>query len=918
MNKNKFKQHFIIIFLILFISINIYIIQSNNISSDIDKNNREALPINLKSSLYNYTTTEVVSSESTEASLWPSIAIDSLGNIHVVWADKTNYTGCSEISDDFDIFYKQWNNSLKDWTNTEVVSTESTSDSLYPSIAIDSLNNIHIAWNDNTNYTGCKSVGEDYDIFYKVWNSTIKNWTNTEVVSSESTNSSEIPSIAIDSLNNIHIAWEDKTNYTGCKSVGEDYDIFYKQWNSTIKDWTNTEVVSTESTDYSTCPSIAIDSLGNIHVAWYDQTNYSACKSAGEDYDIFYKQWNNTIKDWTNTEVVSTESYKNSYNPSITTNVLGNVHITWEDITPLNSSGDESDIFYKQWNNTIKDWTITEVVSTESTDYSTCPSIAIDSLGNIHIAWYDQTNYSACKSAGENYDIFYKQWNNTIKDWTLTDIISTESDAESSWPKIAIDGSNNVHVVWNDRTDYNGCKNSVSDFYDIFYKCRITHNIPSVNYPTDIETTKFGTETIDWIITDDVGAGMYRVFINDIILERDWTPWDNNTIIHMPINRNSPGTFYYTIEYYDTFKVYGINDTVTVVIEDGNPIINHPIDHKIEKGQSLVIEWIITDDFGDGFYRIFLNDISSGWDTWESDATIQYSLKTSVIGVFNITIQYQTSTGQIGYDTVMVEITPSGIQIFFDFLPYLIVIISSILVIASSVIILKRRKHKQIVMWKEKTKIFSDILNIDLILIIHKETGSAIVSHNFSEQTMDGDLIGGFLQAMTSFKYEIKKFDTTQTSKGSTLLDYEHYKILIKDGEFIRVAIILNSDPSNLLENAFYGFIEEFETRFNTELKQFHGKITTFQNSIDLINKYFNISLIYPHCTSKKASLKELNSFQEYIIKMAKNLESKTGMFHMSQLINYIIADKPNELKEKIIANIIDLRQLGFLELANP
>ena len=73
--------------------------------------------------------------------------------------------------------------------------------------------------------------------------------------------------------------------------------------------WTPTEVVSTESTDNSNIPSLAVDSEGNIHIAWLDHTDYAG---SGADYDIFYKRWEVSNSSWTTTEVVSTESNRSS------------------------------------------------------------------------------------------------------------------------------------------------------------------------------------------------------------------------------------------------------------------------------------------------------------------------------------------------------------------------------------------------------------------------------------------------------------------------------------------------------------------------------------------------------------------------------------------------------------------------------
>jgi len=271
-------------------------------------------------------------------------------------------------------------------TTTEVVSTESTGGSGNPTIAVDGVGNAHVAWRDSTSYGGS---GGDTDIFYKRWNATSSTWTTTEVVSTESTDSSYDPTIAVDGTGNVHVAWEDHSNYDGS---GWDPDIFYKRWNATSSTWTTTEVTST---DDSWDPKIAADGAGNVHVAWKDED------------DIVYKRWNATSSTWTTTEVVSTESTGDIYSPlTIAVDGSGNVYIAWRDYSNYDGSGTDSDIFYKRWNAPSSTWTTTEVVSTESTDSSYDPTIAVDGAGNVHVAWEDYTNYSG---SGTDPDIFYKR-----------------------------------------------------------------------------------------------------------------------------------------------------------------------------------------------------------------------------------------------------------------------------------------------------------------------------------------------------------------------------------------------------------------------------------------------------------------------------------------------------------------------------
>jgi hypothetical protein len=452
MKRNKFKLALLISLTIFFGGFTaIYLYNNNNLLKDSVVDDLESFSEELKISVWNWTSTEVVSTESTGYSYEPTIATDGSGNAHVTWEDDTDYGGSGT---DRDIFYKRWSATTAAWTTTEVVSTESTAGSFRPTIATDGSGNVHIAWYDDTDYSGS---GADVDIFYKRRNATTAAWTTTEVVSTESTADSYYPTIATDGSGNAHIAWQDYTDYGGS---GSDADVFYKRWNATTAAWTTTEVVSTESTAGSYEPTIATDGSGNAHVAWYDYTDYGG---SGADPDIFYKRWSATTAAWTTTEVVSTESTGNSYRPTIATDGSGNAHVAWEDGTDYGGSGTDRDIFYKRRNATTAAWTTTEVVSTESTGNSYRPTIATDGSGNAHIAWDDGTDYGG---SGTDMDIFYKRWNATTAAWTTTEVVSTESTAGSFSPTIATDGSGNAHIAWEDGTDYGG---SGTD-YDIFYK----------------------------------------------------------------------------------------------------------------------------------------------------------------------------------------------------------------------------------------------------------------------------------------------------------------------------------------------------------------------------------------------------------------------------------------------------------------
>jgi hypothetical protein len=405
-----------------------------------------------------WTDTEVVSTESTSDSQYITLFVDSYGTVHAAWEDKTNYNGCGS---DYDIFYK-YKTFDGTWSTPEVVSTESTQWSEKPSLVVDSSGIVHIAWQDSTNYNGC---GSDYDIFYKYKDSN-GDWSMTEVVSTESTMGSQYPSLFVDTQGKIHVAWEDQTNYNGC---GSDWDIFYKN-KPTNEAWSITEVVSTESTSPSRSASLFMDAQGTIHVAWKDLTDYNGC---GSDWDIFYKN-KPTNEAWSITEVVSTESQQTSGDPCLFVDLMGILHLTWTE-----GEGSVGVILYTH-KSLEKSWITTEVVSTESTSRSGYSSLFVDTQGSIHVAWADLTDYNGC---GSDFDIFYKS-KALNEDWpTSTEIVSTESTMHSFYPSLFVDSMGVIHIAWNDQTDYNNCGSD----RDIFYKqktiIRQYPTTPKINGP---------------------------------------------------------------------------------------------------------------------------------------------------------------------------------------------------------------------------------------------------------------------------------------------------------------------------------------------------------------------------------------------------------------------------------------------------
>jgi hypothetical protein len=146
----------------------------------------------------------------------PAMAIDSSGDLHVVWAEDIT-------PPNYEIYYKKGTDGGATWTTSQRLSVTPGGSQEEPAIAIDSSGNLYVVWYDST--------PGNLEIYYKKSADGGTTWTAdqrltwTPCVSWSGPMGSGWPDFAIDSSGNLHIVWLDKPP----QQCNSEFEIYYKK-----------------------------------------------------------------------------------------------------------------------------------------------------------------------------------------------------------------------------------------------------------------------------------------------------------------------------------------------------------------------------------------------------------------------------------------------------------------------------------------------------------------------------------------------------------------------------------------------------------------------------------------------------------------------------------------------------------------
>jgi hypothetical protein len=281
----------------------------------------------------------------------PAIAINGTDTIYVTWQSK-------DSNGFWDIYVSALPFGSSTWANPLKVNSNdppyNESNQTSPSIAIDGTDQLYIAWEDDTKGDSDKDI----------WAIRDDNWVPVPIETA-ATNQTE-PFVSIDlSDNTAYIFWTDARNATT--------DIYAAKFTSS---WSTSPLVETNSNQRS---PVGATATGDIHLLWVDDYN-------GYD-DIFYgKDGSNLPIDDGTSIVDEPETFQSSPSMSIATHNT-KVFACWQDSRNVSGNAD-TDIYF-----TVKSdsgfGTNILVNDDIGTFAQTSPVIGTDIGGNPFMVWVD-------------------------------------------------------------------------------------------------------------------------------------------------------------------------------------------------------------------------------------------------------------------------------------------------------------------------------------------------------------------------------------------------------------------------------------------------------------------------------------------------------------------------------------------------
>lgn len=413
------------------------------------------------------------------------LAVTSDGNLHVVYHHKDG-TGILQI------YHAESSDGGATWTEEQL--TFASRDQNFPALAVDSMDNLHLVWEDGRE-------GQPGIVPKTYYQKKTTTWQPAELVASYAT----VPSIAIDGNDNVHVVYG--VYVYGAGYYGGGNGIRWRM--RTPAGWQSEESIS-ENKYWVRSATVAIDGDNNVHVAWSHDPRYRY-------YDMHYRK--RTASGWEPEVEIARDSDSRSIYASVVIDSNNYVHVVWQYAEGCSSPYSHDGYFSIRYRKYTDSWQPVEILEGPTAFPQNNPVIAIDSNSHIHVVWSGQHAGSpAC------HQIRYREYTTAwqpIQNLTSSNS-ANQTNPNSMWafyPMVRGIKTNQLEngysFVWMDGTTIRYCENCGDGTPGVPVSIAISPREATITAGGSISYTAEGADaygttfdiTAEAVFTIDVGAG---------------------------------------------------------------------------------------------------------------------------------------------------------------------------------------------------------------------------------------------------------------------------------------------------------------------------------------------------------------------------------------------------------------------------
>jgi len=290
-----------------------------------------------------------------------------------------------------------------------------------------------------------KPIVQGEEIYYSLWNGTI--WSVPSAITNDN-NFDFSPTVKFNSDGDAIAIWERNKNESLDENITLDenftsgFEIAYSVFNSTTSSWSNTSLLTNNSyLDFG--PILMSDKNNNIVAIWI--ANEQNILSS-ENSTLYYSLWNNTA--FTSPSILKTDDSAIMRDFAYKDGKL--IYVWTQDKDGNFSTAGDEEIYYSQWNGT---WSVPIQITNDSYD-DEVPSVLYDNYGNAKLLWLKRVKTNATEFDEETNTTYnYTKYVNKLyqselvgDSWTQESLVRNETSIINF--EITSDADDNIVLVW--------------------------------------------------------------------------------------------------------------------------------------------------------------------------------------------------------------------------------------------------------------------------------------------------------------------------------------------------------------------------------------------------------------------------------------------------------------------------------------